>query len=124
MWFLVKGITSPLTSQEAFIFFTECFMSAHAWGSDRWETEGGGWATHHADVEGVEQVKGQSGHQVNDEPGGHVVDADETRFEDHLTRLADVGGAETADNVCPVGGDRKQREALERTTRKTTRIRA
>ena len=73
----------------------------------------GGWATHHADVEGVEQVKGQRGHQVNDEPGGHVVDADQTRFKDHLTRLADVGGAETTDNVCPVRENRNQCKTLE-----------
>lgn len=41
--------------------------------------------THHADFEGIEKVKGQGGHQVDDEPGGQVVDADLAGVEDHLT---------------------------------------
>lgn len=42
-------------------------------------------ATHHADFEGIEKVKGQGGHQVDDEPGGQVVDADLAGIKDHLT---------------------------------------
>lgn len=55
--------------------------------------------THHCDVEGVQQVKGQSSHQVHKEPGGGVVDADVTRLVNHLPWLAHEGGAEIQDDV-------------------------
>lgn len=51
--------------------------------------------TYHADFESVKKIKGQSGNQVDDEPGGHVMDADLSCVEDHLARLAHVCGAET-----------------------------
>lgn len=47
--------------------------------------------THHCDVEGIQEVKRQGSDQVNDEPGGDVVDADGSRFKDDLARLADIG---------------------------------
>lgn len=58
-------------------------------------------ATHHADFEGVEQVKGQCGHQVNNEPCGQVMKADLSSIEDHLARLADVRGAKIKNDICP-----------------------
>ena len=56
-------------------------------------------ATHHADFEGIEQVKGQRGHQVDDEPCGQVMDADLPSVKDHLARLADVTRAKITNNV-------------------------
>ena len=56
-------------------------------------------ATHHADFEGIEQIKGQCGHQVDDEPCGQIVDANLPSIKDHLTRLADVTGAKIKNNV-------------------------
>lgn len=64
------------------------------------------WATHHADFEGVEQVKGQRSHQVDDEPCGQVMDADLTSIEDHLARLADITCAKIEDDV--LKGNRKK----------------
>lgn len=55
--------------------------------------------THHSDVEGVQQVKGQGSHQVHKEPGGGVVDADVARLVNHLPWLAHKGGAEIQDDV-------------------------
>lgn len=56
-------------------------------------------ATHHADFEGIEQVKGQRGHQVDDEPRGQVMDADLSSIKDHLARLADISCAKIKHNV-------------------------
>lgn len=55
--------------------------------------------THHADFKGIEQVKGQCGHQVNDEPCGQVVNADLSSVKDHLARLADVSGTKIKNNI-------------------------
>lgn len=55
--------------------------------------------THHADVEGVEQVKGQGGDQVYEEPGGDVVDADGTRVVNHLTGGAHIGGSKVQSDI-------------------------
>lgn len=65
------------------------------------------WPTHHADFEGVEQVKGQRSHQVDDEPCGQVMDADLSSVKDHLARLADITCAKIEDNV--LKGNRKKR---------------
>ena len=59
----------------------------------------GNHLTHHADFKGVEEVKGQRGDQVDDEPCSHVVDADQPRVEDHLTRRTHVRGTEAEHNV-------------------------
>ena len=56
--------------------------------------------THHCDVEGIQQVKGQSCNQVDKEPGGAVMDADGAGIIHHLTRLAHIGGAEVQDDIC------------------------
>lgn len=56
--------------------------------------------THHADFEGVEEVKGQRGHQVDDEPRGQVMNANLPSIKNHLARLADVCGAEVENNIC------------------------
>lgn len=56
-------------------------------------------ATHHADFEGIEQVKGQGGHKVDNEPCGQVVDADLSGVKDHLARFADISGAKIENNV-------------------------
>lgn len=56
--------------------------------------------THHCDVEGVQQVKGQGSDQVHKKPGGGVVNANGASVVHHLTRLAHVGGAEVQDNIC------------------------
>lgn len=55
--------------------------------------------THHADFESVKKIKGESSNQVDDEPGGHVMDADLPRIEDHLARLTHIRRAETKHNV-------------------------
>lgn len=62
-------------------------------------------ATHHADFEGIEQVKGQRGHQVDDEPCGQVMDADLSSVKDHLARLADVTCAEIKNNIWQENGN-------------------
>lgn len=56
-------------------------------------------ATHHADFEGVKQVKGQRSNQVNDEPRGQVVEANLPRIKNHLARFTDVSGAEVENDV-------------------------
>lgn len=56
-------------------------------------------ATHHADFCGVEQVKGQRGHQVDDKPRGQVVDAYLSCVEDHLAWLADISGTKIENDV-------------------------
>lgn len=56
-------------------------------------------ATHHGDVESVEEVEGQGRDQVHKEPGGAVVKVDGAAVVDHLTRLTHVGGAEVQDDV-------------------------
>ena len=55
--------------------------------------------TYHCDVEGIQQVKGQSCNQVNEEPGGAVMEADGAGIVHHLTRLAHIGGAEIQDDI-------------------------
>lgn len=55
--------------------------------------------THHADVEGVEQVEGQGGDQVYKEPGGDVVDADGAGVVNHLTGGAHVGGSKVQHDI-------------------------
>lgn len=55
--------------------------------------------TYHADFESVKEIKGQSGNQVDDEPGGHVMDADLPRIKDHLPRLTHVRSAETEHDI-------------------------
>lgn len=57
-------------------------------------------ATHHADFECIEQVKGQCSHQIDDEPCGQVMNADLSSIEDHLARLADKCGAKVENDVC------------------------
>lgn len=57
------------------------------------------FGTHHADFDGVEQVKGQRGHQVDDEPRGQVMDANLSSVEDHLAWLAHVSRAKVKNNV-------------------------
>lgn len=56
-------------------------------------------ATHHTDFEGIEQVKGQCSHQVDDEPCGQVMNADLPSIEDHLARLADIRCAKIKNNI-------------------------
>ncbi len=40
--------------------------------------------THHADIEGIEQIKGQGGNQIHKQPGCDVVNADGARLIHHL----------------------------------------
>lgn len=56
-------------------------------------------STHHADFEGIEQVKGQCSNQVNNEPRGQVVDANLSSVKDHLARFTDISGAEIENDV-------------------------
>lgn len=56
--------------------------------------------TYHTDVEGVEQVKGQSSDQIHKEPGGGVVNADGAGVVHHLTGGAHVGGSEVQHDIC------------------------
>lgn len=64
-----------------------------------WELNNKPLVTHHADTKGVEQVKGQCGHQVDDEPCGQVMDADLSSVKDYLARLADISCAKIKNNV-------------------------
>lgn len=68
--------------------------------------------THHADFEGIEQVKGQSGHQVDDEPRGQVMNADLPGIENHLARLADIRGAEIKNNICTREKENKKQKKV------------
>lgn len=56
--------------------------------------------THHRDVESVEQVKGQSSDEVQDEPGGRIMKADGARIIHHLTSRPHVSSAEIQDDIC------------------------
>ena len=62
--------------------------------------------THHADVEGVEQVKGQGGDQVHEKPGRDVVNADGAGVVHDLARRAHERGPEVQHDVC--GGRQRQ----------------
>lgn len=55
--------------------------------------------THHTDVEGVEQVKGQCGDQIHKQPGCDVVNADRAGVVHDLTGRAHVGGSEVQHDV-------------------------
>lgn len=56
--------------------------------------------THHADVEGVQKVKGQRGDQIHEQPGGDVVNADGASVVHHLTRRAHKRGPKVQQDVC------------------------
>lgn len=55
--------------------------------------------TYHADVEGVEQIEGQGGDQVHEEPRGDVVDADGAGVVNHLAGGAHVGGSKVQHDI-------------------------
>ncbi len=55
--------------------------------------------THHADIEGIEQIKGQGGNQIHKQPGCDVVNADGARVVHNLTGRAHVGGSEVQHNI-------------------------
>lgn len=57
------------------------------------------WETHHTDIEGIEQVKGQGGDQIHKQPGCDVVNADAAGVVHDLTRRAHVGGSEVQHNI-------------------------
>ena len=57
------------------------------------------WATYHADFEGIEQVKRQSGHQVDDKPRGQVMDAYLSSVKNDLAGLADIRRAKIEDDI-------------------------
>lgn len=56
--------------------------------------------THHADVESIEQVKGQGGNEIDKEPGGDVVNADGAGVVHDLTRRAHKSSSKVQQNVC------------------------
>lgn len=56
--------------------------------------------THHADIESIQQVKGQGSDEVNKEPGRDVVNADGAGVVHHLTRRAHKGGSKVQHYVC------------------------
>lgn len=55
--------------------------------------------THHADIEGVEQVKGQGGDQIHKQPGCDVVNADGAGVVHDLAGRAHVGGPEVQHDI-------------------------
>lgn len=55
--------------------------------------------THHIDLEGIEEVKGQCGQEVQHKPPGQVVQENGMRVKHHLPRFADKGGAEIQNNI-------------------------
>lgn len=56
--------------------------------------------THHADIESIQQVKGQGGNEINKEPGGNVVNADGAGVVDDLTRRAHKCSSKVQQYVC------------------------
>ncbi len=58
---------------------------------------------HRVDLEGVEQVEGNGGEQVEDEPALEVVERDEARLVRHLPAFTHVRRAEIEDDVCRKG---------------------
>lgn len=67
-------------------------------------------ATHHADFHGIEQVKGQCSHQVDDKPCGQVMDAYLSCIKDYLAWLADKSGAKIENYVWQVNKNIKNRK--------------
>lgn len=64
--------------------------------------------THHADVESIQQVKGQGGNEIDKEPGGDVVNTDGAGVVHYLTRRAHKRGSKVQQYVCR-GGQQEQR---------------
>lgn len=64
--------------------------------------------THHADVESIQQVKGQGGNEIDKEPGGDVVNTDGAGVVHDLTRRAHESGSEVQQYVCR-GGQQERR---------------
>lgn len=58
------------------------------------------YVTYHTDIEGIEQVKGQSGDQVHKQPGRDIVDANGAGVIHNLARGAHVGGPEIQHDIC------------------------
>lgn len=56
--------------------------------------------THHWDVEGVEQVKGQGSDEVQDEPCGRIMKTDGACIVHHLPGWPHVSSAEIQDDIC------------------------
>lgn len=56
--------------------------------------------TYHTDIEGIEQVKGQSGDQIHKQPGRDIVDANGAGVVHNLTGGAHVGGPEVQHDIC------------------------
>lgn len=55
--------------------------------------------THHADVEGVEKVKGQGGNQIHEQPRRDIMNADGAGVVDDLTGRAHVGCPEVQNDI-------------------------
>jgi len=55
--------------------------------------------SHHCDVEGIEEIKGQRCDQIHKEPSGAVVEVDGAGVVHHLTRLTHVCGTEIQDDI-------------------------
>lgn len=66
--------------------------------------------THHADVESIQQVKGQCGNEIDKEPGGDVVDADGAGVVHYLTRSAHKCSSKVQQYVCR---GRQQKQELQ-----------
>ena len=56
--------------------------------------------THHADVESIQQIKGQGGNEIDKEPGGDVVNADGAGVVHYLTRRAHKSSSKVQHYVC------------------------
>lgn len=56
--------------------------------------------THHADVESIQQVKGQGGNEIDKEPSGDVVNADGAGVVHYLTRRAHKSSSKVQQYVC------------------------
>lgn len=58
-----------------------------------------GCETHHTDIEGVQQVKGQGSDQIYKQPGCDVVNADGAGVVHNLTRRAHEGCSEVQHDI-------------------------
>lgn len=57
------------------------------------------WSTHHIDLEGVKEIKGQCGQEIQHKPACQIVQENGMRVKHHLTRFADKSGAEIQHNI-------------------------
>lgn len=76
--------------------------------------------THHADVESIQQVKGQGSNEIDKEPGGDVVNTDGAGVVHYLTRRAHKSSSKVQQNVCR--GGQQERKLTAGNTNKIVQV--